>query len=550
MKFPADGTVGSHEEPRLKEQHEIGLAGGRSAPRVMGELLRFGAVVNPVGGVLDADSTLHPWAQLDNAALGLACWLVDHGVGPGDRVAVLHPKSVSSFVAVHAIVRCGAIMVPLDPRGPKQSVEAVLRFCKPRALIGSADTVAARASRYVATTDVLLAVSGDLSPLDNLAITPDRLVSLAVAMASPQVDLPLVEPDQPAYIIFTSGSTGEPKGIAHSHASALAYAHNAVKIHGLLPTDRVAGTSPLHFDMSTFELYACPLAGATAVTVTEGTVRFPATLSQQLQDARVTVVYAVPYQLRQLSLRGDVANRDLSALRQISFGGEQFSPGALQELAHSLPPAELLNVYGPAEVNGVASQRWDPHPVDLAAVPIGTAWPGVDLRIVDEDLVDVSPGESGELLATCDSQMIGYWLMPDSNEQSFVFEGDRRWYRTGDIVRKGADNLLYFLGRADTRVKVRGVRLELETIETVVGDAPGVQSVVVGVREDDQGIQYVVAWVLPLGNQMLSADELRRWCVTRLPSSAVPSEIRFVDDFAQTRTGKIDRKLLRQSLST
>ena len=546
----ADGTVSCREGCRLEEQHEMSSTPDRMKPRVLGELLGFGAVVNPVGGVLDADSKLHPWAELDGVAHGLASWLVDHGVQSGDRVAVLHPKSVWSFVAVHAIVRCGAIMVPLDPRGPRESVEAVLRFCQPSAIIGAAETVAARASEYVSESSVPLAVSGELSRLDDLALPAKRLASLDTAMAWPQAHLPEVEPHQPAYIIFTSGSTGEPKGITHSHASALAYADNAVKIHGLAPTDRVAGTSPLHFDMSTLELYACPLAGATPVTITEGTLRFPATLSQQLEDAKVTVLYAVPYQLRQLSLRGDVAKRDLSALRQISFGGEQFSPGALQDLAQSLPPAELLNVYGPAEVNGVASQRWDPRPSDLTTVPIGTAWPGVELRIVDEDLNDVQSGETGELLATCPSQMIGYWSMPESNERCFVVDGSRRWYRTGDIVRKDANELLHFMGRADTRVKVRGVRLELETIETVMGDAPGVDSVVVGVREDDQGVQYVVAWVLPIDDRELSFDELRRWCLKRLPSSAVPSEIRFVNAFAETRTGKIDRKSLRQSLSS
>jgi len=516
---------------------------------VLGDLLDHAAKLNPAGGVVAADSTVHSWAALDVAANRLASWLVRQGVGAGDRVAVLHPKSVSSFVAVHAIVRCGAIMVPFDPLGPKESVEAVLDFCEPAAIVGAAEVLAVRAPTFAASGRAHLVLSGDSSKLVGLGVDEDLIFALSDAMDTDLIDLPEVRVSDPAYIIFTSGSTGEPKGILHTHGSAMAYAQNALTAHGLTTGDRVAGTSPLHFDMSTLELYVTPLAGATAVTITEGALRFPASLSQRFEDTGITVIYAVPYQLRQLSMRGDLVNRNLSALRQISFGGEQFSPGALHELAHALPPAELINVYGPAETNGIVSHRWPPHPTNVNEVPIGTTWPEVDVRIVDESFDDVGVGDPGELLAASPSQMTGYWRRPDLNEHCFVSANDRRWYRTGDIVQSDGHGVLHFLGRADTRVKVRGVRLELETIESVLSDAPGVESAVAGVQEDAQGIQHVVAWVLALTGEELLVDEIRRWCSARLPSSAVPSEIRIVDSFASTQTGKIDRKSLREGLT-
>jgi len=518
--------------------------------RGLGSLLGIAAATNSTGGVVDADSVLHRWAEVDNAAARLASCLVAAGVEGGDRVAVLHPKSLESFIAVHAIVRCGAVMVPVDPLGPVDGVESVLRFCDPRAIVGAAATLQARAKHFITDRDIALVVSGDLTQLTTDGKPASKIVPFAAAISHRREELPEVSVDDLAYIIFTSGSTGEPKGIAHTHRSAMAYVENACAVHGLTAADRVAGTSPLHFDMSTLELYATPLAGATAVTITEAMLRFPASLSNRLADTDVSVVYAVPYQLRQLCLRGDLANRDLSSLRQVGFGGEQFAPGVLAELAKAVPSAELLNVYGPAEVNGIVSQRWAPNPSELRDVPIGRAWPGVRLRIVDDDLVEVPAGEAGELLAACASQMTGYWRRPDLDERCFIDTDGQRWYRTGDVVQSETEGVLHFLGRADSRVKVRGVRFELETIESVLGDAPGIDSAVVGVSENDSGVQEVVAWVRTDTTSDVSVTELRRWCRTRLPESAVPSDVRFVDSFAETRTGKIDRKALRATLTT
>jgi acyl-coenzyme A synthetase/AMP-(fatty) acid ligase len=144
--------------------------------------------------------------------------------------------------------------------------------------------------------------------------------------------------------------------------------------------------------------------------------------------------------------------------------------------------------------------------------------------------------------------MAGYWQRPELDERCFVERGGQRWYRTGDIVRADTDGVLHFLGRSDTRVKVRGIRIELESIESVLSDAPGVDSAVVGVSEDANGIQTIVAWVLLEGTAELAKDDLVRWCATTLPGSAVPTDIRQVTSFSQTPTGKIDRRTLRDSL--
>lgn len=504
--------------------------------------------MNPSGGVIAADSALHTWPELDRAALSLASALVEQGVRKGDRVAVLHPKSVWSFVAVHAVLRCGGVMVPLDPLGPSESVERVLDFCTPTALVGAAPTLRAKASGYLRAHDPVVIASGDDSDSALLDLSA-RSMTLTDALGASTRSLDEVRPDDLAYIIFTSGSTGEPKGIAHTHRSALAYVENAHLVHGLRTDDRIAGTSPLHFDMSTLELYVAPFAGATAVTITEGELRFPASLSRRLEDTGVTVIYAVPYQLRQLCLRGDVENRNLAAVRQVSFGGEQFAPGVLRSIADAIPTAELLNVYGPAEVNGIVSHHFTPESEEIDHVPIGRPWAKVLLRVVDDRGQAVVDREPGELLVSCPSQMLGYWGRSDLNDQCFETIDGVRWYRTGDIVSADPEGRLHFHGRADTRVKVRGVRLELEMIESVLCDMPGVGSAVVGVAELSGGLQEVVAWLLPTDkSEHLGPADVQRWCRERLSASAIPTDVRIVEHFAQSRTGKIDRRALRETL--
>jgi len=489
----------------------------------------------------------------------LAAALVGHGVRPGDRIAVLHPKSHWSFVAVHASMRAGAVWVPLDPMGPIEGIDAVLEACRPTAIIGAEQTIRARASRWLERRDPLVVATGDdLQALEAVVTNPVLSVEhIAHATDDADVDdttLPDLTPSDPAYIIFTSGSTGEPKGILHTHRSGLAYVENAVATHDLRPDDRIAGTCPLHFDMSTLELYAAPAAGSSIVVVTEAELRFPVSLSKRLETTASTIIYAVPYQLRQLCQRGALDQHDVSAVRQVGFGGEQFAASALDEVMTAFPTAEFLNVYGPAEVNGVVSHRFPPGAPVVDGVPIGHAWDGIDLRIVDEELVDVSPGDDGELLVASPSQMTGYWERPELNERIFVEADGRRWYRTGDIVCAGPDGLMWFRGRADTRIKVRGVRLELETIESVLSDAPGVDSAVVGV-EDVEGVQRVISWILPNrddldagGASRVDPNELRRWCAMRLPDSAVPGDVRFVASFPSTRSGKIDRRAVRAEL--
>lgn len=511
---------------------------------VIGDLMSAAAVFGQgQGGIVDLDGVVVSWDDAAVVARNVAQRLVAHGVRPGDRVVVAHPKSAVSYLAVHAVALAGAVMVPLDPLGPAASLATVVRAVDAQVVIGAAATLAQRLGDVLDSFSVVIA-TGNIETLGAGCAHDSDIVAWDEAAAPQKVsgeppELPQVRPDDDAYIIFTSGSTGIPKGLMHTHASCLAYARAAVGFHRLDTTARVAGTSPLHFDMSTLELYAVPLAGATAVTIGEVEQRFPATLSEHLSREHVTHFYCVPYQLKQLMLRGDLDNHDWGAVQQIAFGGEAFDASAVEALGVAFPHAEIVNVYGPAEVNGVVTSSLGRAPARLDTVPIGHGWDGVTLKIVDGGGEVVEADGEGELWVDSPSTMRGYWRRPDLDDSLFVLDGRYRYYRTGDVVRRLADGTLVFVGRRDNRVKVRGVRLELEEVERIIAEIEGVAHAVAVVQRGTDG-EHVMIWAVPDGGRP-TLQQVRRHCAGRLPPSAVPQEILWTTELPVTATGKIDR---------
>ena len=294
---------------------------GERAPSVLGELLDVDAF--PSGraeaeALTDGRSRL-TWAEYADRVARTAGVLADLGARPGDRIGVHLPKSVDSFVAVHAVLRLGAVMVPLDALAPVHHTARVMTDAGVETLVSAASpAVLAELASITELRAVLTPGPDGETPAGVIRRSEEDIAS---APPSPRA---AVGPDSPAYIIYTSGSTGRPKGIVHTHHSALTYAGLAVETYDLGPDDRLANIAPLHFDQSTFELYAAPLAGASVVVVPDGVLRFPASLSSLVAEERVTVWYSVPYVATQLSARGVLEDRDLSSLRWLLYGGEPF----------------------------------------------------------------------------------------------------------------------------------------------------------------------------------------------------------------------------------
>jgi amino acid adenylation domain-containing protein len=484
-------------------------------------------------------------AELARRSSQLANALIAHGVVKGDRVGIYLDKSLESAIALFGIMKAGAAYVPLDPAAPAARLEYMINHCGIRIVV-SASNKAASLHQLSRSCPTLEATAGLSEPAgegltnvcwEEIRQAPDH---------SPDAGL---RSHDLAYIMFTSGSTGTPKGMMHTHGSGLAYARAARDLYDVRPEDRLGNHSPLHFDMSTFEYFCGPLAGATSVIIPEAYTRMPASLSQLMEKERLSFWYSVPFALIQLLLRGVLDQRDLTSLRWVMFGGEPFPPKYLAELMARWPQARFSNVYGPAEVNQCTFHHLSAPPADAdAPIPIGRIWNAAQGLVVDEADQPVTAGGTGELLIRSDTMMQGYWSRPDLNARAFFqATGDAdggRYYRTGDLVQTGPDGTLHFMGRKDRLVKVRGYRVELDEVELVLGSHEAVEEAAVFASMADPESPELEAAVILKPSGPADTGALRDFVATRMPPYGVPSRIHALDSFPRTTSGKIDRRAL------
>lgn len=483
------------------------------------------------------------WAESARATGQIAAALVDRGVARGERVGVHLNKGADGFHAMHAVVSVGAVAVPLDPSSPPSRLSHI---CEQMSI----DVVVSHAPRLRTLIEMhrlrpiraIIGVASDA--LDAPSVSFEELEQLDPL--SPH----LVGADNPSYIITTSGSTGEPKGMVHTHRSALAYAKMTLRTYGLVPEDRVSDIAPHHFDISTLSLWSVPLAGATNVVISEPYQLLPASHSQRLQDERVTYWYSVPFLLHQLVLRGDLANRDLSALRWVHFGGEVISPQVIADFMRAAPNARFANIFGPAETNQCTVAYFDEPPNPDEMLPVGRPLDHSHIRIIDPSAAD--PGLAhvvtrGEMWASTPQLMEGYFEQPELNAQVLVECDGLTWYRSGDLVSVDDDGIMTFHGRVDHQVKVRGYRIELEGVEMELEQLGYADHVIVAVLRSTSGEDELVAGLLGAPDDF-EPEGFIHSAASILPAYSVPTRTVKLEAARFTGSGKLDRRLLRQEV--
>jgi amino acid adenylation domain-containing protein len=486
------------------------------------------------------------WEELDRRSARMARSLRARGVAPGDRVGIWTPKSPAAIVALHGILRCGAAYVPVDPGAPVARMNALARDAGLAGLVVSPDRLGT-SLEVLAGLDSLRAmwVTGDPAPS---SLAPEIPV-VSPSEVDAEGESSVHEPARAdlAYILYTSGSTGVPKGVMHTHGSALAFAEWAATTFALVPGDRVSNHAPFHFDLSTFDLFSSAAAGAAVYPVPPRAAMFPAAIANLYAGERLTVWYETPSGLALLLRHGKLAERDLSSLRVLLFAGEVMPVPLLRELMALAPRARFANLYGPTETNVCTFHEVSGPPAD-APLPIGVPCAGDEVLVLDESSCPVAGGAEGELWVHGPTVMRGYWGDPERTARTlrlFATKGrEVLAYRTGDIVRRREDGAFDFRGRRDHQVKTRGYRVELGEVESALHGHPGVaEAVVVPVPDPEVG-HRLRAVVVRRGTDSASAATLRDHCARILPRYMVPEFVEFRDALPRTASGKVDRAAL------
>jgi amino acid adenylation domain-containing protein len=357
---------------------------------------------------------------------------------------------------------------------------------------------------------------------------------------------PDINADDPALILFTSGSTGRPKGVTISHNAVAAFVQWAADEFMIGKTDRLACPSPLSFDLSTLDIYAMALRGASCVIVPEQIAWMPRFLTQFAAEQMISVWYSVPSILSAMLFDGGLQQHQLPELRVVAFAGEVFPSPILQKWQTIVPGASFYNLYGPTETNVVAWYRV-PKDFDFSRpIPIGKACPYAELVFDPKERRESEAGVTGDLLVSGQSVMQGYWNRPEETANAFVEIPDahgnhKLFYRTGDrVIADAASGNYIFGGRKDRQVKRRGFRIELDEIERALGQHPRILEVAAVASQDQMQQTAIIAFIRFDSGEPASQIELKIHCARYLPSYMMPDRIIPVQAIPKGNRGKTD----------
>jgi amino acid adenylation domain-containing protein/non-ribosomal peptide synthase protein (TIGR01720 family) len=462
------------------------------------------------------------FSQLNRRANRLARYLQGRGVGPETTVALCFERSASMIVALLAVLKAGGAYVPLDPDDPAQRARFTIEDCGARFVLTNVPSASGLPS--------------GAAP----AIFVDRIEPKLAELADTNLGV-AVRADNLAYVIYTSGTTGRPKGvmIEHRSVSNLAEAlHRA--IYGEDPGRlRIGLNGPLAFDTSVKQIVQLA-NGHTLVVVPEEVRLDPASLFAYARAHGLDSLDSTPAQLESW-IQGGLLEEPRPAAR-ILVGGEPISTRTWRRLAEC-QSISFYNVYGPTEttVDATAAR------IEPGSKPnIGRPLANVLVYVLDGDLQPVPLGAIGELFIG--GRGVGRGYRNDAALTAKLFlrdpfraEPGARMYRTGDRARFLQDGSLEFVGRADSQLKIRGIRIEPGEVESVLEQQAGVQRAVVAAREDGSGL---IAYLVPRTGLTLDIETPRRAALAQLPARLVPGRFVILEKLPLTSHGKVDRSAL------
>jgi malonyl-CoA/methylmalonyl-CoA synthetase len=475
------------------------------------------------------------YQDLFQAADELAASLQSWGLNKGDRVGFYLGNRPEFVVAYLAIIRLGAIMVPINLRYRRREITHILSDCEPRLLVTERSQLSILAELESSEKQCLEATLVVDAYNDWLPQQPEKL--------TPAV----IDGDDLALIMYTSGTTGQSKGAMISHNNVLATVTGLLAAWAWEQDDVLLLTLPLfHTHGLVVGLHCALAAGATTLL----RPRFHAEETvDDLLSGEPTLFFAVPTiyvrLVDELNSRPR-ADLDFSHMRLFCSGSAPLAPETFKAFRR-LTKHTILERYGMTETGMNFS---NPYAGPRLPGTVGTELPGVSSRIVDEQGRDLPPGEEGELLVRGSNVFSGYWRAPEKTEASFSHdEHGRQWFHTGDLARRDPETgYVTLLGRRHELIISGGFNIYPREIEEMLVTFPGiVEAAVIGKPHPEWGEVPVAYLVLEddLRASGLDEEALIAWCKTELASFKVPKEFHYLDQLPRNAMGKLQKHLLK-----
>ena len=481
------------------------------------------------------------YAEINSKANQLARYLIEAGILPGDPVVILLENGLEYVISYYGILKAGGFAVPLSTDVKTDGLRYLLGQVEPKVVISGSfyekNLQDADLQSFAIKTLILH------EPEMRWANSFPRLLSWEDLIKNERIgnlEVP-IDREMLASIIFTSGSTGKPKGVMLSHRNIFANVRSICQYLRLTEKDIQMAILPFFYVMGKSLLNTHFAVGGTVVINNKFT--FPVAVLNQMVEECVTGFSGVPSNYAYLIHRSPLANyKDkLESLRYCSQAGGHMPRSIKEELRKSLPAnTQIFVMYGATEAAARLSYLEPDRFLDKMD-SIGKAIPGVTLRVLDEEGRELPDGEPGELVATGENIMKGYWKDPPATAKAL----DQYGYHTGDLAYRDKEGYFYIVGRNDNLLKVGGNRVSPQEVEDVLMETGLlVEAVVLGIPDKIMG-NRLMALVTPK-SENISLNKLSSFCGEKLPKYQIPAEIRLANSLPKNSSGKIDRAQCRE----
>jgi amino acid adenylation domain-containing protein/thioester reductase-like protein len=464
----------------------------------------------------------------------LAHFLEKNGLTSGAGVGICNSHDLQTMISILAIIKIGAIYVPIDFNAPAAHIQSILESSKLRFIITK--------KRY--TANIKQAISRNV----DCQILEIKKYQKIIQMESKSNLNKDISTEALASIIYTSGTTGKPKGVMITHKGIIRLVKHTNYI-SISSNDRVAQAASISFDAATFEIWGALLNGASLVCVTKDTLLNAVEFSNFLKNQSISILWLTSALFDQYALADPSMFKDLHYLL---VGGDVLNRETIKLVLECRDgrPRHILNGYGPTEnTTFTTTHQISKKSVMRPRIPIGKPITNTQVYVLDDYLNPMPIGVPGEMYIAGDGLSKGYINNPELTKEKFIpnfFDrcAEAKLYKTGDIVCWLPDGSLDYMGRKDKQVKIRGFRVELEAIQSHLLQYESINQCFVAIYEDGKLGKFLVAYIVFEECSKPTLVNLKKFLRNRLPDYMIPTDFIALEKFPLTQNGKINYKAL------
>jgi len=481
----------------------------------------------------------------------LSNFLLKNNVKRNDRIAFYVEKSINSIKSILGILKADCCYVPLDPKSPPVRLRQIIEDCLPSIIIADNSTI-----KNIPLLLQDLNISDYHPPIIILnkkeikeTNETDYHFQEEIEQESSLLPIPKNGSKDLAYIFYTSGSTGKPKGVMITHGNIISFTNWAVSRFNITENDKLSNHAPMHFDLSTFDIYCTFKSGATLFIVPYELNLFPEKIVQFIEKNELTIWLSVPSILVYMARMNVLSPQRMPTLKMIFSTGEVFPTPFLVQWMQLYPHKKFINMFGPTETTVECTYYIiDEIPQDLSKnIPMGKACDHLEVFALNDTNQKTTVGEVGELYVRGPAVSPGYWNNPEKTAQTFVLNPlfphlNDYVYKTGDLVELKEDGNYLFRGRKDNQIKFMGYRIELGEIEAAIYSLKYIKEAgVIFIPADEKS--EIVAYLSIKEEKTI--EQIKKDIGTIVPKYMVPRTIIIEKELPRTSTGKVDKVTLK-----